>query len=461
MLVSSTAASNDAASPTTHQGSSVSDLQHVHRDMEKFLNMHTASLEAWRSKYIPLVQQLYEKHMYLSELESDLAMRTNSLQQNVNQINALQLQHLAKQLNETVHMELKTRQSVANDDTQQPEVPLSGITESAMKEMIAGDVILDTAEASLKQWIVTVVEKDVMQARVAAATAPQNKTRTNNNDAKRHKCLTPSDGAQLVQQSLLEHIAPTTASTSKTGPVNHLATAIVVHEWTSDTYTAPPTDQDLLGHASWRKYIPQDWETRWLPHGWHQWNMAMPDALVRSLGIDGAATLPPESILDSNVHPGACWPMKGRKGFVTLRLAEPVVFESITIEHQAMAKVTGSETAPRHFEIIGYPPSSSDSWGFDLTQGKLLTAFEFDPIKSSSETFTTTSATAVHHEDDADSLGGGGSCSAVKPSCDGAPKEQDEEKGFLIAGIKINIVGNWGNPDYTCFYRATLQGSTI
>ncbi len=160
------------------------------------------------------------------------------------------------------------------------------------------------------------------------------------------------------------------------------------------------------------------------------------------------------------MHPGSCWPMKGTKGFVTLRLAEPIMFESITIEHQSMAKVTGSETAPRHFEIVGYPPSSSDSWGFDPAQGKLLTAFEFDPTKSSSGTFTSVTTRPVHHDDDAD---GGGSCSAVKPTCDGAPKEQDEdeENGFLIAGIKINIVGNWGNPDYTCFYRATLQGSTI
>lgn len=148
---------------------------------------------------------------------------------------------------------------------------------------------------------------------------------------------------------------------------------------------------------------------------------------------------------------------------MTLRLAEPIVFESITIEHQATAKVTGSDTAPRHFEVIGYPPSSSESWGFDIAQGKLLTAFEFDPTKSSSETFTASSTTAttkaVHHDDDDDGLGG--SCSAVKPSCEGAPTEQNEEKGFVIAGIKINVVGNWGNPDYTCFYRATLQGSTI
>jgi hypothetical protein len=280
LLVSRATASNTAASTTEHPSASVSDLNDMNQDMEKLLNMHSASLEAWRSDYLhPLVKELHDQHLYLSELESDLALRTSSLQQNLHQISALQLQHLAKRLNETVHMELKTRQSVAQEETQQPEEPLPGITESAMKELIAGDAILDTAEASLKQWILTVVEKDVIRARVAAAL----QTMTRPDDTKSGKCLTPSDGAQLVQQSLLERVSPTTVSTSKTDDVNHLATAIVVHEWTSETYTAPPTDEDLLGHAKWRKHIPQDWETRWLPHGWQQWNMAMPDALVRSL----------------------------------------------------------------------------------------------------------------------------------------------------------------------------------
>jgi hypothetical protein len=55
---------------------------------------------------------------------------------------------------------------------QQPQVPLSGIYESSMEGLIAGQhVILDTAKDVLKQWIVAaVVEKDViMRARVAAA----------------------------------------------------------------------------------------------------------------------------------------------------------------------------------------------------------------------------------------------------------------------------------------------------
>ena len=55
---------------------------------------------------------------------------------------------------------------------QQPQVPLSGISESSTKELIAGQhVILDTAKDALKQWIVAVVvEKDViMRARVAVA----------------------------------------------------------------------------------------------------------------------------------------------------------------------------------------------------------------------------------------------------------------------------------------------------
>ena len=158
--------------------------------------------------------------------------------------------------------------------------------------------------------------------------------------------------------------------------------------------------------------------------------------------------------------------MKGTQGHVTLRLAEPIRFESITIDHHSLSSTTttavSSESAPRYFEIIGYPPSSSDSLGFDTKQGKLLSAFEFDPTKSSSDTFTTTTTT-LPTQDSGERVDDG-SCSVVKPTCEEPPlvatEEEKDENGFLVAGIQIRIIGNWGNPDYTCFYRARLQGST-
>ena len=165
---------------------------------------------------------------------------------------------------------------------------------------------------------------------------------------------------------------------------------------------------------------------------------------------------------------------------MTLRLARPIHFESITIDHAPLLLLgdaasslfsRGISSAPRHFQIIGYPPSTNSNtnpnhdWGFDTTKGKILSTFEFDPSsqKSSSQTF-----------ERMPDLPQEGSCSEVKPTC-GSDDDSDpaavigiaktnhdnDDTAFVIAGIKIEIVGNWGNPDYTCFYRARLQGSLV
>jgi hypothetical protein len=59
-------------------------------------------------------------------------------------------------------------------------------------------------------------------------------------------------------------------------------------------------------------------------------------------------------------------------------------------------------------------------------------------VKSLSGTFTTTLS-----ED-----GANGSFSAVRLTCDEPPPfAKEDEKGLLMAKIKIRIIGNWGNPD--------------
>ena len=145
------------------------------------------------------------------------------------------------------------------------------------------------------------------------------------------------------------------------------------------------------------------------------------------------------------MYPGACWPLQGQKGHITLRLAQPVQFESITIDHAPLLLAGGSK--PRHFEITGYPHSNTSALGFDTTKGKLLSIFEFDATKSS-QTFEATP-----------DLPQEGSCEEEikKPSCDAPPLPVEE----VIAGIKIEIVGNWGNQDYTCLYHARLQGIAV
>eukprot|EP00957_Ditylum_brightwellii_P012300 929540-Ditylum_brightwellii.AAC.1 len=112
---------------------------------------------------------------------------------------------------------------------------------------------------------------------------------------------------------------------------------------TSDTYDPSILEKDRaivkLGEVSWRRYIPEDWENL-LPEGWEDWDlgklreaMHVPSYVYHSLGIKGAATNPPESVLNPNTRLGSCWPMSGRSGQITLRLPYAVKVDAMTIDH--------------------------------------------------------------------------------------------------------------------------------
>lgn len=160
---------------------------------------------------------------------------------------------------------------------------------------------------------------------------------------------------------------------------------------------------------------------------------------VQNLG--GAATLPPEAILDANTYPGACWPMAGNKGYVTLRLAQPQPFSGITIEHAPL--LDGSTSTPRHFTVTGYPPCATCGLGFNTTAPKVLTMFEFD-VASGGHSQKFTALPDLPQE---------GSCEVTKPTCG----EDGGDPGEMIGGIRIEITGNWGHDDYTCLYRVVVQ----
>ena len=187
--------------------------------------------------------------------------------------------------------------------------------------------------------------------------------------------------------------------------------------------------------------------------------------------------------------------MKGNRGYITLRLAQPIQFESITLDHVVLSTSMNTllqgqrprGSAPRYLEIIGYPPSTTDSWGMDTTRGVVLVPkFEWDPWKSSSVTVPNKNLQrdAFVAKDKAhDMMVPPGmnyeSCSEVKPACDAPPipeDDHDSDKKYktsmqgvndenndlvVVAGIKIQILGNWGNPDYTCLYHDKLHGSTV
>lgn len=184
--------------------------------------------------------------------------------------------------------------------------------------------------------------------------------------------------------------------------------------------------------------------------------------------MKGAKTAPPETILQSNTNPGACWSMDGTRGRITLRLAYPVQVTSISLEHVSHLLVPEGNTnsAPKKVRVIGYPTCDHGTecpMGFDVNDPVEIIQMKYDREGSTIQTFevgTTavpspdnddTDDVIVAEEEEDDDLPPG-SCSVKSSSCGSPPQIGD------VAAITVEILENWGNPDYTCLYRFRIHG---
>ncbi len=185
------------------------------------------------------------------------------------------------------------------------------------------------------------------------------------------------------------------------------------------------------------------------------------------------ALAPPETILQKNTLPGACWPVAGTSGQVTLKLAYPVIVDAVSIDHVARAIIPKGQhrSAPKHVNVVGYPPCENNdvicsALGFDMSDPTDIAHIMYDVEgRQSVQTFESNYAKAVnslakpHLGDDAgdgkadhSDLEEHGSCSSVKAtSCNAPPR-------IRVAGLTIHVLENWGNPDFTCLYRVRVHG---
>eukprot|EP00979_Chaetoceros_neogracilis_P014415 scaffold4604_cov241-Chaetoceros_neogracile.AAC.2 len=312
-------------------------------------------------------------------------------------------------------------------------------------------------------------------------------------------CITAVDAANQILASMIQ-----LDRDEKNTDLLAYATLTYGSEWTSDTYqpeiqSSYADARELsLGDPKVRKYIPEDWE-RLLPSGWKEWDISIltklmtspspqnivPPYIWHSLPAHLASIIEspfrkavparPETILDSNMHLGSCWKMAGSSGRVTLTLQKPAVIDSITIDHypwipsahnpkEHMNQIT---SAPRVMRLQGYPSCDTNAeckeqHGFDTKHPIWYNSFEYEidaalldtdefPDKrvpsSSSQTFKLSPATFLDEDADEDPAGG---CSAVEPTCDGAPPLE-------VQAITLIIDSNWGHSDYTCVYRIRIN----
>ena len=164
--------------------------------------------------------------------------------------------------------------------------------------------------------------------------------------------------------------------------------------------------------------------------------------------------------------------MDGTRGRITLRLAYPVQVTSISLEHVSDLLVPEGNTnsAPKKVRVIGYPTCDHGTecpMGFDVNDPVEIAQIKYDWDGATIQTFEA-GTTAVpspenddidgailaeeeEDEDDDDDLPPG-SCSIKSSSCGSPPQIGD------VAAITVEILENWGNPDYTCLYRFRIHG---
>lgn len=171
---------------------------------------------------------------------------------------------------------------------------------------------------------------------------------------------------------------------------------------------------------------------------------------------------PPDAILEDKTTPGACWPMEGKRGQVTMRLAYPMNIETVTIDHVNVNLIPEDmyTSAPKTMKLIGYPACTDKgdecySMGFDMYDPIEIGLIDYDIDGSAIQTFNTIyaetapAAESIEESEDEDEEG---SCAVDGAASCSTPPKTD------IGGVTLKVLDNWGNDAFTCIYRFRVHG---
>ncbi|XP_027964663.1 SUN domain-containing protein 3 [Eumetopias jubatus] len=129
--------------------------------------------------------------------------------------------------------------------------------------------------------------------------------------------------------------------------------------------------------------------------------------------------MPPDIILQPDVHPGKCWAFPGSQGHALIKLARKITPTAITMEHIS-EKVSPSgniSSAPKEFSVYGILKQCE---GEEIFLGQ----FVYNKMGSTVQTF-----------------------------------ELQHGVSESLLCVKLKILSNWGHPKYTCLYRFRVHGT--
>jgi hypothetical protein len=399
--------------------------------------------------------------------QSSSSSSSSTLQTQLVTYNQGQLADLQARLAAVVTAEGERRAHAAAQRRASP-----GLSWDQVTEILAPATILAERDALVSAWISTLLERsmahrpvptwdtDELVARAATTKAPTG-------------CWTLLQAVTYLQEALTHY-----AHDDGLGLTDHARGSRIVHHATSPTYAATSTGG---AHTPWRDYlIPQDWEDTFLPADWQDWWTTLASYLTPSLAqsVGVASTAPPEAVLEAPTWPGACWPMAGNRGQVTLVLPYSLVPTAISIDHASRLLVADASSAPRHVRIRAYAPcdDGKNCRGRDYDSDRVYDLFPGQDIEydihttASVQTFwlptPPTKKTAGNHMGDEEEVVEGATCTApdedddsAAGACTGGDTPMSTiTSDTLVRAIQMEILDNWGQGDYTCLYRIRVHG---
>ncbi|CAI5714338.1 unnamed protein product [Hyaloperonospora brassicae] len=132
----------------------------------------------------------------------------------------------------------------------------------------------------------------------------------------------------------------------------------------------------------------------------------------------------PETALSETMEIGSCWGIAGPSGRLSVKFAQQIVADSITIDHIPAQIASDFSSAPNEFRvlgILGHPLRETVDFIF-------FGNFSYASKGSASQTFKLASSQSQHS---------------------------------AIDGIVLDVLSNHGHPDYTCLYRFRVHGQPV
>ncbi|CAH9088930.1 unnamed protein product [Cuscuta epithymum] len=156
--------------------------------------------------------------------------------------------------------------------------------------------------------------------------------------------------------------------------------------------------------------------------------------IISNAGRGGWIPLATQSAVHKHAHkiltpsfgePGQCFPLRGSKGFVQVRLRTAIIPEAVTLEHVAKSVAYDRSSAPKDCRVSGWLQGQDMA---DVTPYSekmcLLTEFTYDLEKSNAQTYNVFESAAT----------------------------------CVVDTIRFDFSSNHGSISHTCIYRLRVHG---